>query len=357
MDFWSRGDFEGQGVMHTGEASLVNFTLDATSGFGDPSTQYSWRVPGMGFYDASWMDSIPCNPRAVLSIDTVPDIDDSDGYTDNRIVIVTSHDHDVIYVIDADEALEANQLMTTLTDFSGSNGYLCVAIDKDNDIWAVVRQAANILLAHWTYVVDDNLGGPYYTFVPGDTVNITSQLGSTYVYDMVVTFTNDHLYLLGAGVSPYRGEILEMNLTTSPPSVVGLTNNIFSSGMGSSATNLPFTYRYMTWNGATTVEHYYPYCADIYIDHLDAVTCDPEHCRIEVMAKLRTEATQCVRLDYNRNIMERESGGGVDVTLLCTGLSSDSDLTDRLTLSPEFYVWDSTATNLDFYTWDPPNDW
>ena len=357
MDFWTRGDFAGQGVMHTGEASLVNFTLDATSGIGDPATQYSWRVPGMGFYDSNWMDAIPCNPRVVGSIDTVPDLDSSDGYTDNRICIVTSHAPDEIYVIDADEALEANQAMVTLTDFSGSDGYACVAIDEDNDIWAVVYNDPVLSLVHWTYTLDDNTGGPYYTLVPADTVNITGQLTAPVVYDMVVAFSNNHLYILGCASSPYRGEILEMNLDSTPPTVVGLTGNIFSSSMGSSATNLPIVYRYLVWNGSDTDEFYYPIAADIYIDHLDADNCEPEHCRIEVMAKLQTESTQCVRLDIDRNILERESGGGVDVTLLCTGISSDSDLTDRLTLSPSYYINDSVATTLDFYTWDPPNDW
>ncbi len=357
LDFWSRGPFAGQGVMHTGEASLVNFTFDATSGFSDPATQYSWRVPGMGFYDSNWVDAIPCNPRVVGSIDTVPDLNATDGFDDNRIVIVTSHDPDLIYVIDADETLEANQSMATLNDLAGSDGFACVAIDVDNDIWAIDYNDPILSLVHWTYVLDNNTGGPYYTFEPTHTVNITSQLTAPVIYDMVVAFSNNHLYLLGSAASPYRGEILEMNLNTTPPTVVGLTGNLFSSPMGSSATNLPWVYRYLSWNGSDTDEYYYPVAADIYIDHVDAVTCDPEHCRIEVMAKLQAESTQCVRLDTDMNILERESGGGVLVTLLCTGISSDTDLLDRLTLSPSYFINDEVATTLDFYSWDPPNDW
>jgi len=357
MDFFTRGDFAGQGVMQAGPNALVNFTADNT-GFSDPSTVYSWRIPGMGFYDSDWLDAIPCSPRVVTSLDCSPDLDSTDGYTDNRIVIVTSHHHDNIYVIDADEALEANQLMTTLTDVNGAKEIPCIALDEDNDIWAMVQNSSNQFhLHHWTHNVDDGTGGPYYTYVSGDTLNLTTQLGSqTDVYDMVVAFTNNHLYILEGGGGTNRGKIHEVDLGTSPPSYEGSQGDIFYTSLESGN-----TWSYLDW-GTDTSTHQYVYGADITIDHIGFDSCEPEHCRLEVMGKLTSNTSELVRLDLNLNTLNTQQSTD-SYTFYCYGISSDSNEGDRVLVCPPWMLYGENSdpanqfTNYYFYYWLAPMSW
>ena len=144
IDFFSGGDFDGQGILQSSNNLLMNFVVTGT-GFADPANITQWRIPGQTFWDIDETppNLIPTSPRVVTSLDTSPDIDDTDGYTDNRIVIVTSHHHGNIYIIDADEPLIPDQLLATLTDVNGVREIRCAAIDEDDDIWALVMSASN----------------------------------------------------------------------------------------------------------------------------------------------------------------------------------------------------------------------
>jgi len=356
MDFWTRGDFAGEGVMHTGNAVLMNFVADATSGIDDPATSYEWRIPGMSFYDDNWVDAIPCSPRVVLSIDTSPDLNDSDSYDDNRIVIVTSHDHDLIYVLDADETTPtlAAQLMVTLNDVSGCDEISGIAIDEDDDIWALVLGSdTNYRLYHWSYILDDDTGGPYYTFVNGDTINLTTQLGAeTDVFDMVVAFTNNHLYILEAGGGTNRGTIHEINLDNSPPTYDGSQGNVFNSSL-----DVTMVYHYLVWNGSDSDVHNHPYGSDIVIDHNGFENCEAEHCRLEVMGTLSTGATQMVRFDLDLTTLDSNNGGSATEFFICAGLSSDSDVGDRIMVTPPYVINDGAGSDYDIYWWPPPASW
>ncbi len=365
MDFWTRGDFAGEGVMQVGNAVLMNFTADATNGVQNPTTQYKWRIPGMSFYDPNWElfgdpAHIPCSPRVVTSLDTSPDLDDSDGYDDNRIVIVTSHHHDRVYVLDADEPCPQNNPpfddplpMVTLTNVLGAREIPCVAIDEDDDIWALVLTSSNqYQLHHWTYILDDDTGGPYYTYESTHTLNLTAQLGAQIdVLDMVVAFTNNHLYIFERGPAPVRGVIHELNLGTAPPTYVKSQNQIFASTMDTT-----LNWVYQDW-GLDTNLHEKTYGADIVIDHSGFDVCDPEHCRLEVQGKLTTGSTQTVRLDLSLNTLEQESGGAVDLTFLCCELSSDSNEGDRVLVCPPYQINDASITDYPIYYWSPPTDW
>jgi len=359
MDFFASGDFAGQGVMQAGPNVLMNFTADATNPYiHDPTTQYKWRIPGMGFYDSDWFDSIPCNPRVVLSLDTSPDLNSGDAYYDNRIVIVTSHDHDVIYVLDADSTNPNNPPMATLTNVSGTKGIECVAIDRDDDIWALVRGSDDqFRLHHWTYILDNGTGGPYYSYNSGDTLNLNSQLGTEEdIFDMVVAFANNHLYIFEAGPSPSRGVIHKINLNNSPPTYVTSQNQIFQSTIDTS-----IQYRYLVWNGSGTDTYFRPYGGDISIDHVYKTNCDPEQCRLEVMGKLTTGNTHVVRLDLDMSNIDSNSSTDTK-TFFCYGFSTDVDEGDRILVCPPYVLQGEPPDYFDvteyyFYYWVPPTNW
>ena len=369
MDFWTRGDFAGQGVMHVGQATLINFVADST-GIHDPTTLYKWRVPGMSHYDSNWVDAIACSPRVVTSLDTSPDLNDSDAYDDNRIVIVTSHRHDRIYVLDADEPCPQNNPpvddvppMTILTDVLGCREIPCIAVDEDDDIWALVLESDNqYRLRHWTYILDNDSGGPYYSYASADTLVLTTQLGNQIdVFDMVVSFVNAHLFIFERGPAPVRGVVHEIDLTTSPPTYVGSQNDIFSSTLGQSnpeppaVVGDPYIWLYVD----TVVDsnlHNYNWGGDITIDHSGSAGCDPEHCRIECMAALTTGGVQVVRLDIDLNVLNRRNSTAPAI-YLCNGLSSDADEGDRILVCPPYQIYDGATTDYVFSRWAPPADW
>lgn len=366
MDFFTRGKFAGQGVIQAGNAVLMNFIADST-GMKDPPTLYKWRIPGMSFYQLPWTDNIACSPRVVLSLDVSPDLDDTDGYEDNRIVMVTSHRHDRIYVLDADKPCPQNNPpfddpppMTILTNVLGAREIPCIAIDKNNGIWALVLNAASqYMLHHWTYVLDTNSGGPYYTYVAADTINLTTQLGSEIdVFDMVVAYANNYLYIFERGTAPVRGRIHRVNLNTSPPTYLNAVNNIFSSTIGTSEapTGNPYIYTYRDDAGGPPEMHSYNYGGDILIDHVGFENCDPEHCRIEAIANLASGGVQVVRLDLNLNILNRQSSAA-NAIYLCAGLSSYDNVGDRILLCPPYQIFSLGTYEYYFSYWAAPSDW
>jgi len=355
MDFFKGGAFDGQGVMQAGNAVLMNFET-STNALNDPANLTEWRIPGMTFWDMIDMDAIPTSPRVVTSLDTSPDLDDTDGYDDNRIVIVTSHHHDNIYVLDADETDSTYpvQLLTTLTDVNGVKEIPCAAIDADNDIWAIVFMASDEYeLHHWSYIVDDNTGGPYYTYESGDVLNLTTELGADYdVYDMVVGFVTNHLYILEAGTAG-NGRIQDVDLNPSPPVHHQSQAGIFTSSINEQI------WRYQDW-GTDTNMHSLAYGCDIMIDHDGADSCGPEHCRLTVIGSLGsglTVSSEVVRLDLDLNVMERRQSTE-PFFILCAGLSTDANESDRAILSlPKSIFPLDFITEFKFFLWNSPGDW
>ncbi|HDS30596.1 MAG TPA: hypothetical protein ENN67_06070 [Firmicutes bacterium] len=323
IDFFRGGNFNGEGIAQIGYETLMNFVVTGTGAMSNPTLQYRWGIP---------------QGDLVISLDTAPDLDPSDSYTDDRIVLVLLNTPDVITVYDANVFL-GGPLMTTLNDVAGSDGISCIAIDAENDIWALVRSGGNtVRLHHWTYVVDDNTGGPYYTYNSGDTLNVTSQISwDADIFDMVVAFTNNHLFVLEAGPAPERGLIHEFNLNTSPPtyvqSVGGPGNPIFSDTMR-------FDYSMIIGRAAG---------ADIAIDHVGYDSCDPEHCRIVVMSWLdnAAEESEVVRLDLNLDIIDRSQTGSLQYWP-SVGLATNTEESQRLLVCPGTDHFD---------IWHPPVDW
>jgi hypothetical protein len=367
MDFFSSGDFEGQGIMQAGNSTLINFVADKT-GIKDAPTVNKYRIPGESFYNPT---ASPANsPRVVLSLDTAPDLDPSDGYVDNRIIIATSHHHDQIYVIDADNPspganppFDDVPPLQTLTDVLGCKEIQCIAIDKDNDIWACVLGADDQWrLHHWTYIVDDGPPGPYYTYEPTDTLDLDSHLGAALKYDvldMVSAFANNHLYLFEVGDAPFRGTIHDINLNTSPPTYVTSKSNIMSAAFKTTGyaidPSMPvnWPWEYFDW-GVDTDKHYHAWAGDIMIDHSGNASCEPEQCRLEIMGTLSSWYTEVVRLDLSGNILDRKQS--IDTTYnVCAGISTQSDEGERVMIAIP-YAWYPLSDESISY-WVPPATW
>ncbi len=324
MTFYNGGNFSGQGVTQIGSMTLMNFVVTGTGAQSDPPLQYRYRIPSGDF---------------VTSLDASPDIDMGDGNMDDRLVLLLDSHPDIIIVFDANVFM-GGPLMVQLADVSGADQISCIAIDADDDIWALVGSGGDtVMLEHWTYIADDNTGGPYYTYESGDSLDVTSDIAwSAIVFDMEVAFTNNHLYILETGPAPERGLIHEIDLNTSPPtyeqSVGGPGNPIFSDLM---------SYDNITIGGTNAG-------ADIVIDHVGYQNCDPEHCRIVVMGTLDTGSdypTEMVRLDIELNILDSSQTPGT-MYWPSIGMATNAGVGQRFLVGPGTDHWD---------VWDPPGDW
>jgi hypothetical protein len=328
IDFFRTGSmFGGQGVVQMGASVLMNFEIDSTGSMSAPFLTYRWPI-NLG--------------DLVLSLDTSPDIDPGDGYTDDRLVLVLKSRPDMITVFDANVFL-GGPIMTILTDLAGSDGIPCAAVDEQNDIWALARTGGDTLtLEHWTYIVDDNSGGPYYTFEAGDSLDLTSEVGwGADIFDMVVAFLNNNLYILEGGPSPDRGVIHQIDLNTSPPSYVksvgGPSDPIFSDVM---------RFDYYAELGQATG-------ADIMIDRMEWGNCDPaedQHCRLVAISWLDVpdaRPTEVVRLDLDLNIIDSRQTPSELYWPSCA-LTTNSDATERFLVCPGTDHVDA---------WNPDADW
>ena len=370
MDFFYKGDFAGQGVIQGGNATLMNFTV-TTGGIVDPPTQFKWRIPGKSFYREDPTPR-PDSPRVVLSLDTSPDLDPADGYTDNRIVFTTSHHHDNIYVVDADKSCpqvtppsDDVPPMVTLTELNGMREIPCIAIDNDDDIWALaLDNAANSYsLHHWSYILDDDTGGPYYTYESGDTLDLSTNFDTTFeidVFDMVVAFANNHLYILEVGGSPFRGTIHEIDLNTSPPTYIGSKGNLWSAAFKTSGYELdpdlpvPWPWVYLDYGLTAAAYHYKAWAGDITIDHSGADVCDPEHCRLEIMGTMVNWVPEIVRLDLDLNVLDRKQSSDTYYNLCCA-IAPNSDVIERVLLCQPYAWFPYSDASLGY--WMPPADW
>jgi hypothetical protein len=326
VDFFRGGTFDGQGICQVGSMTVMNFVVTGTGAMSNPSMQYRWFISPHEFEDL------------VTSLDASPDLDPSDGNLDDRIVMVLMNSPDIVTVYDANVFM-GGALKVALNNVAGADGIPCVAVDKDDDIWALVRSGGNtVRLHHWTYILDTGGAGPFYTYNPGDTLTVTSQVAwDADIFDMVVAFANNHLYILEAGPAPARGLIHEYNLNTSPPtfvkSVGGASNPIFSDVMR-------FDYSMLIGKAAG---------ADIAIDHMGYQDCDPEHCRIVAMSWLdnAAEESEVVRLDVNLNVIDRDQTGSLQYWP-SVGLATNSAENQRILVCPGTDHFD---------IWDPPADW
>jgi len=326
IDFFRQGNFAGQGVVQAGPNCIMNFVPSGTGNMPNPPIQFKWGMPS--------------NYNIVLSLDASPDLDPGDSFADNRLVTVLSRTPDIITVYDADVFLPSDwpgPLLTQISDVSGADGITCIGIDEQDDIWALVRESGTSLyLDHWTYILDDNTGGPYYTYESSDRLNLTASIGySTNIFDMVVAYSNNYLYVLDEGaISPHEGRIHMINLNTSPPTYVDNEEPIFTDEM---------RFDFVAVLGQATG-------ADISIDHIGYDNCQPEHCRLIAISWLDiadARPTEVVRLDLDLNIQDSEQTSS-ELYWPSGGLATNTQVSQR-------YIYCPGTGN--FGIWSPAADW
>ncbi|HEX9745739.1 MAG TPA: hypothetical protein VGB30_09955 [bacterium] len=319
MSFFNGGPLDHNGIVQAGPSTIMNFDVTSGGAVINPAVQYRYGI-GSG--------------NVVLSLDAAPDPDTTDPWTDDRIATVLSSTPSSITVLDAN-VLFGNPVMETLTDVSSADAIAAVTIDKDAGIWAIAISGGGTTatLEHWTYIVDTGQPSGFYNYVGADSVNLTSDFDSSLnIFDMIAAFEPNYLYILEAGPAPARGVVHKVDLSTSPPSYMSNTTNVFSSEI----------------NLVAASGIYQAAGADISIDHVGWDNCDPEHCRISVMSRiLSSDATEVVRMDSDMTIIDSNTSSPGEYWA-SGALSANASDTERYFIMP-------STDHFDY--WTAPGDW